>query len=901
MMSNKFKDVTYITLKQFQKSSVLDADEMKVIAKKTFDFYVLMNPEELEDSDFSDFFDYLETKYSPNMGVGDVLVETESPHDESWYEKRDIEFSYWNDYENLLVEEEWSPKVVGAINTVTDKILGLLPDPRAPQDSWYRRGLVLGHVQSGKTANYIGVLSKAADAGYKFIIVIAGIHNNLRKQTQQRVDEGFIGRDSVTNEPLGVGILSPNRIRPINLTDLEKDFDKTVRVPLELKHTDKPIVLVIKKNVNTLSNLYNWLKKLNTTAGFERIADTPVLMIDDEADNASINTNKPELDPTRTNKEIRNILNLFNKRAYLAYTATPFANIFINPENVDELYGDDLFPKDFIYCLDAPTNYFGSEKIFLDEDFSKKAICAIDDAHLHIPVKQKKGGEVNSLPRTLINAIHLFLLATTIRRLRGHDGKHSSMLINVHILTDIQRQVKYLVDDELRGLKNKVKFNCNKSLEDAEKNPTVQNLKTLFNQEYSDAGFDWSVVLPSMGAAVDEIKTFMVNSQSEDRLDYSEYDKNNESVTAIAIGGLSLSRGLTLEGLTISYIFRNSKMYDTLLQMGRWFGYRVDYEDLCRIYMTEESLGWYTHISEVAEELRAQLKRMRRDGKSPIDFGLQVRAHPDTLIVTALNKMRHAESRAIEISFLGTLTESFIVPDTKEKNNLNHLEVEKFFGQLSSTRMKRVVDKTGSYCFFDAKSGDVEDFVRKFSFHSGMIELRDIMPDFIRKTVSLFPHWDVIFKSPKSGDKGNYCIADQKRSIGHNNGKVRVPELESGYYLGNKQRFSGASMFAIGLEKDDVDSARVLASQQVPPRKNPIHTDYTNVREKPIIMLHYLTLVDNSSDVEIEVIKQVPALSICFPSSSEYVTVEYVVNPVWLKQLQVEEEGEGQEEDFDYE
>ncbi|MBV1952403.1 MAG: Z1 domain-containing protein, partial [Cycloclasticus sp.] len=720
-----------------------------------------MNPGEFEESDFSDYFDYLETKYSPNMDVGNVLVESESPHDENWFEKRDFDFNYWNDYEDLLIEEEWSPKVVGALNTVTDKVLGLLPDPQDPRESWYRRGLVLGHVQSGKTANYIGVISKAADAGYKFIIVIAGIHNNLRKQTQQRVDEGFIGRDSLTNEPLGVGRLSPNRIRPINLTDTDKDFDKTVRVPLELKHTDKPIVIVIKKNVNTLSNLYTWLKKLNTTEGFERIADTPVLMIDDEADNASINTNKPELDPTRTNKELRNILNLFNKRAYLAYTATPFANIFINPENKDDLYGDDLFPKDFIYCLDAPTNYFGSEKIFLDEEKSEQVVKIVQDAHLHLPVKQKKGVEVDSLPNSLIEAIYLFALATTIRHLRGQKNKHSSMLINVHIVTDVQRQVKFHVDDELRTLKNCIKFNCKKSLEEAEKDSSIELLKTIFNTEYSDAGFEWSEVLPAMGDTVDGIKTFMVNSQSEDRLDYSEYDKNNESVSAIAIGGLSLSRGLTVEGLTVSYIFRNSKMYDTLLQMGRWFGYRVDYEDLCRIYMTEDSLGWYTHISEVAEELRAQLKRMRRDGKSPIDFGLQVRAHPDTLIVTALNKMRHAESRAIEISFLGTLSETFIVPDNIEKNTSNHSAIENLFSNLISTDIDRVIDKTGSHCFYNVTPALVEDFVRGFNFHSGMIELKDIMPDFIRKTVTLFPDWDILFKSPRSGEKGLDCMGSQ--------------------------------------------------------------------------------------------------------------------------------------------
>src|SRR5690606_10519323 len=129
-----------------------------------------------------------------------------------------------------------------------------------------------------------------------------------------------------------------------------------------LKSLNNTFILVIKKNVNTLSSLYNWLKELNTREELEKITDIPMLLIDDEADNASINTNKPELDPTRTNREIRSILNLFRKRCYVGYTATPFANVFINPDSEDEMLGSDLFPAHFIHCLDAPTNYCGAER-----------------------------------------------------------------------------------------------------------------------------------------------------------------------------------------------------------------------------------------------------------------------------------------------------------------------------------------------------------------------------------------------------------------------------------------------------------------------------------------------------------------------------------------------------------
>lgn len=275
-------------------------------------------------------------------------------------------------------------KVSPARHLLTDKILGLLHDPHDPSD-WDRRGLVIGHVQSGKTANYIGLLTKAADAGYKFIIVIAGIHNNLRTQTQGRIDEGFVGRDSSADRVKklkGVGLLNRNRKFPITLTTLERDFTKQTasQIVADLEGFSQPVVVVIKKNVTTLSNLYAWLRDWNTEGGAkDRISNVPLLMIDDEADNASINTSKDDISPTRTNSEIRQILSLFRRTCYVGYTATPFANIFINPDTDHEMLKDDLFPRDFIYCLDAPTNYFGPQKVFVEEDSSNRILKTIDD------------------------------------------------------------------------------------------------------------------------------------------------------------------------------------------------------------------------------------------------------------------------------------------------------------------------------------------------------------------------------------------------------------------------------------------------------------------------------------------------------------------------------------------
>jgi hypothetical protein len=856
----------------------------------------------LTDDDLPVLIDLLETKYNTTMGIGEVLVNTEVPHDEDWYSKREIDYNYWPDYQKLLINENWPTNVIGSMNTVTDKILGLLPDPAQDREHWYRRGLVLGHVQSGKTANYIGVISKAADAGYKFIIVIAGVHNNLRKQTQQRIDEGFVGRNSVTKAPIGVGKISPNRVKPFTVTTLDSDFDITVenKINLELKDLNNTFVLVIKKNVSTLRRLYSWLKKLNTKQGYERISNIPMLMIDDEADNASINTNKPELDPTSTNRELRNILQLFNKRAYVGYTATPFANIFINPDEEHVKHGNDLFPEDFIYCLDAPTNYFGSEKIFLEEESSKQSVRTIKDAFLHLPQKQKKGVEVTSLPNSMIDAMYLFLLARTIRNLRGQKNKHCSMLINVHIVMDVQRQIKSLLDEELRDLKRAVKFNCKKIESEAIKDPLVQRLKKLFAQEYSLCEFNWFEILPALVESSEMIKSFMVNSESDDRLDYAEADKNEEAITAIAIGGLSLSRGLTVEGLTISYIYRNSKMYDTLLQMGRWFGYRAGYEDLCRVYMTEDSFGWYKHISEASEELRSRLKRMRRDGKTPIDFGLLVRAHPDTLIVTALNKMRNAELKELEISYSGTLVETFILPDSTEKNDINATLIEVMFKGLNKDNFK-VVDNTDSYCFKDVSYETIQDFLFKFQYHALMGTEKEVLPEFVKQIAAESPRWDVIFKNPRGQKSPSHCIASQERRVGfHKDSEfIKMPDSETGYYVGGKQRFSGNSMFAIGLDVIEVNSAKELAKDNG--RKSPLYCDYTDVRNKPVLMIHYLNLVKNiKSDKTNLILGNVPAISLSFPGSSSNKTVSYVVNPVWLKQFNQDRE-EWPEDELDNE
>ncbi len=353
-----------------------------------------------------------------HMGAGVSLVDVTAKHDDQWVHNcEQTDWTYTRAYEEFLRGEGWPPQMIQSLSDVTTRILGHLQDPLSEGTAWSRRGLVIGHVQSGKTANYTSLIARAADTGYKFIIIIAGIHSNLRKQTQQRIDESFIGRSSDPEDRHSTGVgLTPGYPHPATLTNVNDDFNRNTAARSGWKINDfsKPIVLIIKKNVNTLTALHKWLKELNAEEG-DRISDVPMLMIDDEADNASINTNKEELDPTKTNAMIRRILGLFAKSCYVGYTATPFANIFINPDAYDDDVREELFPRDFIYCLDAPTTYFGAEKVFLNEETSRSIVRQIDDAEDFIPYSHKRDMLVPELPPSLYKALDEFIVARAIR------------------------------------------------------------------------------------------------------------------------------------------------------------------------------------------------------------------------------------------------------------------------------------------------------------------------------------------------------------------------------------------------------------------------------------------------------------------------------------------------------
>ena len=819
------------------------------------------------------------------MGAGVSLVDVTAKHDDQWVRRReDISWTYGSAYENFLLSEGWPPRMVQALSDVTTRILGHLQDPLSEGTTWNRRGLVIGHVQSGKTANYTGLVAKAADAGYKFIIILAGIHNNLRTQTQERIDEAFIGRSSDPEDRRSIGVgLNPGYPHPATLTNVREDFNRNTAAKSGWKLNDfsKPIILVIKKNVTTLAALHKWLKELNA-AGDGRISDVPMLLIDDEADNASINTNKDDLDPTRTNAMIRRILSLFAKSCYVGYTATPFANIFINPDAYDEEVRDELFPRDFIYCLDAPSTYFGAEKVFLNEETSESVVRLIDDAEELIPYSHKRDDPVAELPPSLYRALDEFIIARAIRNLRGQSAKHCSMMVNVSRFVPVQKAVRDFLSLRERKIREAVRANYAMPESVSSSNLYMQRLKAAFDEEYAGAGFSWSEVRAALNGVFDHLHLYVINSRSDEALDYGRYEKEGVGLTAIAVGGLSLSRGLTIEGLTVSYMYRNTRMYDTLMQMGRWFGYRPGFEDLCRVHLSRDSVNWYSHIAQAADELTQQVKRMRRDGLSPRQFGLYVMAHPDSLLITAANKMRTGERVTFRQNFSGRMLESYIVSTNPDVNEANFRLVgdawrDGFGGAAAENTGKGLI-------FRNVSVERIEDFLAAFQTHSEFADRKADIIAYLRTLADAHPVADVLLISPRGAETAPFTL----------NGQIRVAaNVQGTSWRLNKDRVASRGDEKLGLSDEDQRAAGALAATGGSPVE-PSDLHYREIRNRPLLMVHRLDPRDNAA-----VRGPVAAFGVSFPPGHYDKEIEVVANRIWLERMQGPPDDPDEEEDYD--
>lgn len=785
-------------------------------------------------------------------------------------------------YTYLQNEERLPARVVDVMKRTNEDILERLGNPNIERP-FKRQGLVVGNVQSGKTANYLSLINLAADYDYKLIILITGIHNNLRSQTQKRVNKGFIGVNSEEQKLTGVGVTNnPVRDKEIKarqphcLTSLTEDFSGKIRktTAVRLENAKNPVIMVIKKNYHTLDNVIKWLR--NNEQG-QRFINEPVLIIDDEADNASINTSKHPNETTRINGQIRETFNLFRQGSYIGYTATPFANIFIDPANHDEALADDLFPKHFIFTLVPPSNYLGPAQFFLGEDgepnYDSTYVEFIQDNEDSIPLKKPKDFVLTELPKSLTSALYEYLVTIVIKGLRSVSNKHTSMLINISHKTQEQADARYLVSQTLEEIRLAVKFHGAKPQQERLKNPHLEGVYGKFLPHLDKYNVD--ELFTQLQKVIDSVKVRVINSESKDKLDYDNYDNG---LNVIAIGGYSLSRGFTLEGLTISYLIRNTAMADTLLQMGRWFGYRERYDDLCKLYIPDASFEWYAFIAQSIEELRSEFSIMEQNGLTPAEFGLKVRTSNTGLLITARNKMHHTESLTLSESFseeaftlrgialdnLHSQREVFtnfalnIVEMYSFKPVYNHVRAEndKQFNLIQKVGIDEIIRLLNGY------EHSIDDSGRKEALISYIEERRDELAT-----------WDIAIHKNYLGEKAPSQIRTFAKSsyksdhvkTADGGGRILRP-WEEAFGLTDEQ-YARADQ-----QKDKSQTARF----------------YRRNRSRPLLVLKSFDLKKsfqnaNGDKVKELVSEDVPAYAISFPKSKNHNPVSYVVNKVFME------------------
>jgi len=458
------------------------------LISEKIDLALKIHPPWAEELDRTAVIDELIRRYSTWIGKDISMINNENHV--SWLTNEiKKNWRYWQRYREW--QEKYLPwSAVDQLDRSTDAILGLIEDPLR-EDSWDRRGLIVGHVQSGKTGNYTGLICKAADAGYKIVIVLAGMHNNLRAQTQMRLDEGFLGYETnpIPEEihVIGVGeIDSDPEIKPNYATNRAEsgDFSKKVAKNLGVSPEQRPWLFVVKKNKSVLKRLLSWIKNhvANSTdskTGRKIVTNLPLLMIDDEADNASVDTGEQiigedgrpddEHQPTAINSHIRQILHTFQRKAYIGYTATPFANIFIHERGETLNEGPDLFPSAFIINIGAPSNYIGPARVFGLNSINGRVNslplfrevrdhCSDNCKSGWMPVKHKSTHRPqtkhlkHNMPDSLTEAVNAFILSCCARALRDQGNKHCSMLIHVTRFNVVQNEVFIKVNDYIRHI-----------------------------------------------------------------------------------------------------------------------------------------------------------------------------------------------------------------------------------------------------------------------------------------------------------------------------------------------------------------------------------------------------------------------------------------------------------------
>lgn len=881
--------------------------------------------------------------YNPNV----LSKDKASTH---WFYKAKpvTNHSFFDRYKLYLRQDGFSLKAIENIELVCEKILSHCANPKTESLKEQRRGLVVGDVQSGKTANYLGLMNMAYDYGYKIVILLAGLTDSLRIQTQKRTDKGVIGAksDTIGNtiEYCGVGLYNEDHY-VVPFTNQENDFARFIQRNLNASISDirKPVVLVVKKNKKILESVVERLQ--SALKGFD---SKSILIIDDEADNASISTARPGKDPTTINRCIRGIFNKFPIASYVGFTATPFANIFINPIDEDD-ENLDLFPSDFIIQLNAPDAYFGGRKVFPADDAEPARHVRLLDENedYFLPVVHSIDDEYLGLADSLKEAIHSFLINNVVRTLRCHQTKHRSMMINITRFNNMQSKIWDKVSEYIEKLKNIIEQDSWKSTEDFIQNEEMRAIYDLYchsefysqirdgNAEEDYNPISWEEIKDGLNAEIQQFMVVVVNSRNGKmsqlnadgksiRFDYEKYEDVGARV--IAIGGMVLSRGLTLEGLMVSYYSRNAGAYDTLLQMCRWFGYRPKYEDLCRVYLSQINVDRFDAVLDAVADLKQQFAEMDRQGKTPKDFGLMVKQSPETLettlLITSRNKSYHTETIEYHLNYGGVYADTSKLYRGADKNNANIRLFNQFYSKLSD---KFAWDEEHKrFWASDVHQFDIADLIRglKIPFINKKFDTEGLS-EYIESS-DIFPWWDVVIATGDTKNARMYFMNNE-----------HLPAPQRSFHVGNDEyiRIGGTNnrvlepgIFNTGLWLSDEKKQEIIRrkTENANGKKSDEVTaiDYLYERDKPVLVIYPIDLKTTPSKNEIDSFscskeeleakkisikealgENVPllAFAVGFPKKESDVIVTYRMNKVkyaeLTRDLEVTDEDEGDDID----
>ncbi|MGY4105526.1 Z1 domain-containing protein [Ignavigranum ruoffiae] len=636
--------------------------------------------------------------------------------------------SQWMQYKNHLKDKGFTEDSIEELELSSKLVVERLSENTMGKETI--KGLVVGNVQSGKTANMVGVMSMAADFGFNFFIVFSGMIDSLREQTQERMYEDLNrnGRFDWKN------LINPS------LTNSDPGLDWG-RINLDSKYKYFTVGI---KNKNRMESLVKWLY-----SDQNKLKNLKVLVIDDEADQASINTKD-------INKDVRTTINRLlldladsedSKKLlainYISYTATPFANV------LNETRG--LFPKDFIFALKPASDYIGPKQMFGLQDPESTAKIPIIQSFSSNEIDQVEAihsGETRDLPLKFKESIIWFILAATMYRLFGIKDP-VSMLIHTSFKVDFHNAIYQAVNEYLLFIKNHRedffevaeavydKITTQFTLQDflagmpnysrKDKIPDYPDFKVIkrqLNLLFNSSGNEYLTNIPidedgqakyheGFHLVVDNSKS---NSEDPDQkmgLIYPKKKETNLAPMFIVIGGNTLSRGLTLKGLVSSYFVRNTKQADTLLQMGRWFGFRKGYELLPRVWMDGTTRERFQYISQINEELIEEIETMSSLGQKPGELGVRVKNSPDNVLLrlTSPNKLQSAEG--VSLDFSGINKQTTILQDNPNILNENLELTQEFLNKLGRPQLFK-----NKFIWKNVESSFIEDYLLNMQFPS---------------------------------------------------------------------------------------------------------------------------------------------------------------------------------------